>query len=145
VGHYYFGIDGLSSPGLDCGQNPASCGGYIVSQATTGTFTNGQVDLSVPITNSLIQNGISYIAYIEGYTNSSLSIDPNVTLTDVYPGLDIQIGSGNSLAPVPVPASVWMLGAGLLTLLGAVNLQTRTMRDRNPGPAGASPSPLRAG
>jgi len=85
--------------------------------------TLGTTTYSVPITLGMLSSGqISFVAEVAGQDHStvgvnaaSLSIDPAVSLTNLYAGVSVQSASGYTAynSTVPLPASSWMLLSGL--------------------------------
>lgn len=131
--------------GADCGLSTTACLGLLASSTDGGTvaFYNGQASNShgahagtyqetftVPVDVTEALNGVSFLAEIAATDEAgqSFTIDPSISLTNVYPGIGLDGASGiNYTAPVPVPAAVWLLGSGLLGLFG-VSRRSRDQR-----------------
>jgi hypothetical protein len=122
-------------PGADLGgPNPITNGGTIGINGSganhPGSIINplstplpNPLTYSIPLTAGEVAFGsgkISYLADIGAEltspdaTASSIVIDPSITLTGLYAGMTVSSLSGSSYAPVPLPASAWLFGSGLL-------------------------------
>ena len=83
-------------------------------QVSLGTF-------SFQVTNGLLADGLSDLWLVD-----EVSADVNTTYQSVISYNDLPgeyastllIGQGADIAPIPVPAAVWLLGSGLLGVLG---------------------------
>ena len=62
---------------------------------------------------SLYNNSIDANGYLAGYVASASTLDPTGPFSTQLTALKI-----GDVAPVPLPASVWFLGAGLMSLVG---------------------------
>jgi hypothetical protein len=123
-----------NSTGGDCAMQ--ACGGLDYAVGNGGALTgsgiveNGVVPTSttysIPITLAEAEaaaghGGLAYIAELAGYVpaqgpyggNGTLTLDPTVTLTNLYPGVTVSSASGVDYAPVPLPAAAWLLLSGL--------------------------------
>jgi hypothetical protein len=119
------------------GPNPATNGGTIgingggsnhpgaITNPLSTTRPNPLV-YTIPLTLEdlfLGSGDISYIAEIGTSLTtpdaaiSGVLVDPSITLTGLYPGLDVSSSSGSNYSPVPLPAAAWLFGPGLLGLV----------------------------
>ena len=148
LGVYDSGQDGLAGS-AQVGLWSAS-GGDLIVQATVPEGTTGQLDglfRFTPIAPTILNPGTEYIvgSYLSGELATSLfggngTVDPLVTVIDVryspfgsasfvFPG-ETDPGTegaaflgGNfrgNVAPVPLPAAVWLFGSGVAWLVAIV-------------------------
>jgi hypothetical protein len=141
IGLQLYGTSGFLptlGTGTDCGLTVYACLGLITSSTNGGTVSlQGNAvnsvgvalgaqsyTYSVPVTLGQALSGVSFLAEIAATTTGSgqtFSIDPSISLTNLYSGITINGASGinyTAPAPVPVPAAAWLLGSGLLGLFG---------------------------
>jgi hypothetical protein len=118
---------GFAGPALEIGQN----GGHVVfSDNGDGSWGAEVFDVTNTSGGSItLSNDANFILGIDwgsgyfGDTNSTLTSSPDTYLI-VFSGVDSQERPirGNTLAvdlaPIPVPAAVWLFGSGLIGLAG---------------------------
>ncbi len=112
---YYVADDTWTETTLDGGSQPAIVSA-IGSNTTTGaSTTNDWYSWALTLTPTMLSDGILSMSIRE--TNSNLStfhlfLSRENTTGPYSPYLDVQ------MSPVPLPAAVWLFGAGLLSLVG---------------------------